>query len=98
MLAHPLHEEQTWNMVTHQLQHYLAAYKIVPLNGFEKAAIINAVRIPCWCYKDLFRGNMQHMAQWPILLQYLQDTPGIEVQMNKHRITTDIRDGGMGLR
>ena len=39
------------------------------------------------------------MAQWDdILLQYLRDTPGVEPRMNIHRITADIRDGGMGLR
>ena len=33
-----------------------------------------------------------------ILLQYLRDTPEIEQQMNKHRFTTDLSHGGLGLR
>ena len=46
VLAHPSHEDHTWDMVTNQLCHGLAAYKTLPLNGFEKVAIINAVLIP----------------------------------------------------
>ena len=39
------------------------------------------------------------MALWDdILLQYLRDTPGIEQQMNKHRLTTNLSHGGLGLR
>ena len=33
-------------MVTNLLQHDLAAYKTLPLNGFEKVAIINSVLKP----------------------------------------------------
>ena len=39
------------------------------------------------------------MAQWDdILLEFLRETPGVELRMKQHRITTDLRDGGMGLR
>ena len=97
VLAHLSHEEQAWDMGTNQLRHDVAAYKALPLNGFEKTAIINAVLLPRWCYKGLVLGN--GMAHWDnILLQYLQDTLRVEPRMNKHRITTDIRDGRMGLR
>ena len=38
------------------------------------------------------------MAHWDdILLQYSRDTPGIEHQMNKHRLTTNLSHGGLGL-
>ena len=38
------------------------------------------------------------MAQWDdILVQYFRDTPGVEPRMNRHCITTDLRDGGLGL-
>ena len=39
VLAHLSHEDQAWELVTNQLRHDLAAYKTLPLNGFEK--IIN---------------------------------------------------------
>ena len=39
------------------------------------------------------------MAHWDdILLQFIRDTPGVEQQMNKHRLTTNLSHGGLGLR
>ena len=39
------------------------------------------------------------MAYWDdILLQLIRDTPGVEHQMNKHRLTTNLSHGGLGLR
>ena len=55
--------------------------------------------IPRWTYRGLFLGNRARMAHWDdILLQYIRDTPGIEHQMNKHRLTTNLSHGGLGLR
>ena len=86
-------------MVTTQLCRDIAAYRTLPLNGYEKVAIINAVLIPRWTYRGLFLGNRSRMATWDdILLQYLRDTPGIEQQTNKYRLTTDLCHGGLGLR
>ena len=81
-------------MVTTQLYHDIAAYRALPLNGYEKVTIINAVLIPRWTYRGLFLGNRSRMAVWDdILLQYLRDTPGIEQRMNKHRLTTNLSHG-----
>ena len=86
-------------MVTTQLYHDIAAYKTLPLNAHEKVAIINGVLIPRWTYRGLFLGNKSRMALWDnILLHYLRDTPVIEQQMNKHRLTTNLSHGGLGLR
>ena len=99
VLAHPTQEDTTWDMVTTQLHHDIAAYRTLPLNAYEKATIINAVPIPRWTYRGLFLGNRARMAHWDdILLQYIRDTPGIEHQMNKHRLTTNLSNGGLGLR
>ena len=99
VLAHPTQEETPGDMVTAQLYHDIAAYRTLPLNGYEKVAIINAVLIPRWTYRGLFLGNRSRMAMWDdILLQYLRDTPGIEQQMNKYRLTTYLSHGGLGLR
>ena len=57
VLAHPLHEEEAWDLVTNQLRHDPSAYKIVPLNSFESIAIINPVLIPRWAYKGMFLGD-----------------------------------------
>ena len=39
------------------------------------------------------------MTQWDgMLLQFLRKTFGAEPRMNRHRIATNLRDGGMGLR
>ena len=39
------------------------------------------------------------MAHWDdILLQFVRNTAGIEQQMNKHRLTTNLSRGGLGLR
>ena len=79
VLAHPPHEEHAWELVTTQLHHDLAAYKTLPLNGFEKVTIINSILISRWTYRGLFLGNRQRMANWDdILLEYLRSTPGIE--------------------
>ena len=44
-------------------------------------------------------GNRSRMALWDdILLQYQRDTPRIEQQMNKHRLTTNLSHRGLGLR
>ena len=97
--AQPTQEETAWDMVTTQLYDDIAAYRTLPLNGYEKVAIINAVLIPRWTYRGFFLGNRSWMAVWDdILLQSLRDTPGIEQQMNKHRLTTDLSHGGLGLR
>ena len=64
ILAHPSREDHTWGMMTNQLRHDLAAYNTLPLNGFEKAAMINAVLIPRWTYCGLLLGKRRHMAQW----------------------------------
>ena len=99
VLAHPTQEETAWDMVTTQLYHDIASYRTLPLNGYEKVAIITAVLIPRWTYRGLFLGNKSRMAMWDdILLQYLRDTPGIEQQMNKYRLTTDLSHRGLGLR
>ena len=84
VLAHPTQEKTAWDMVTTQLYHGIATYRTLPLNGYEKVAIINAVLIPRWTYRGLFLGNRSRMAMWDdVLLQYRRDTPGIEQQMNK---------------
>ena len=57
LLAHPSHEDQAWDMVTKQLLQALAAYKTLPLNGFEKVAIMDTVLIPHWTYRGFFVGN-----------------------------------------
>ena len=94
VLAHPTQEDTTWDMVTTQLHHDIAAYRTLPLNAYKKVAIINAVLIPRW-----FLGNRARMAIWDdILLEYIRNTPGIEQQMNKHRLTTNLSHGGLGLR
>ena len=99
VLAHPTQEDTAWDMVTTQLHHDVAAYRTLPLNAYEKVAIINAVLIPRWTYRGLFLGNRTRMAHWDdILLQYIKDTPGIEQQMNKHRLTTNLSHRGLGLR
>ena len=85
-------------MVTTQLHHDIAAYRTLPLNAYEMVAIINAVLIPRWTYRGLFLGNRARMALWDdVLLRYIRDTPGIEQQMNKHRLTTNLSHGGLGL-
>ena len=99
VLAHPTQEDTAWDMVTTQLHHDVAAYRTLPLNAYEKVAIINAVLIPRWTYRGLFLGNRTRMAHWDdILLQFIRDAPGIEQQMNKHRLTTNLSQGGLGLR
>ena len=86
-------------MVTTQLYHDTAAYRTLLLNGYEKVTIINAVPIPRWTYRGLFLGNRSWRALWDkILLRYLRNTSGIEQQMNKHRLTTNLSHGGLGLR
>ena len=61
-----------------------------------RTGLINAVLIPWWTYRD---GNRTQMAHWDdILLQFIRDTPGIEQQMNRHRLTTNLSQGGLGLR
>ena len=86
-------------MVTTRIYHDIAAYRTLPLNGYEKVAIINTVLIPRWTYRGLILGNGSRMAMWDdILLQYVRDTSGIKQQMNKHRLTTDVSHGGLGLR
>ena len=99
VLAHPTQEDTTWDMVTTQLHHDVAAYRTLPLNAYEKVAIINTVLIPRWTYRGLFLGNRTRMAHWDdILLQFIRDTPGVEQQTNKHRLTTNLSHGGLGLR
>ena len=86
-------------MVTTQLHHHIAAYRTLPPNAYKKTAIINAVLISGWLYRALFLGNRARMAHWDhILFQYIRDTPGIEQQMNKHRLSTNLSNGGLGLR
>ena len=99
VLAHPTQEDTTWEMVTTQLHHDIAAYRTLPLNAYKKVAIINAILIPRWTYRGLFLGNRSRMVLWDdILLHYIRDTPGIEQQMNKHRLTTNLSHGGLGLQ
>ena len=99
VLAHPSQEDTAWDMVTTQQHHDVAAYRTLPLNAYAKVAIINAVLIPRWTYRWLFLGNRTRMAHWDdILLQLIMHTPGIEQQMNKHRLTTNLSHGGLGLR
>ena len=99
VLAHLTQEETIWDIMTTQLYHHIAAYRTLPLSGYKKVAIINAVLIPRWTYRGLFLGNTSRMATWDnILLQYQRDTPGLEQQMNKYRLTTDLRHGGVRVR
>ena len=78
-------------MVTTQVHHDIAAEITLQPNAYEKVAIINTVLIPRWTYSGLFLGNTSRMALWDdILLQYIRDTPGIEQQMSKHRLTTNL--------
>ena len=98
-LAHPTQEDAAWDMVTTQLHHDVAAYRTLPLNAYQKVAIINAVLNSRWTHKGLFLGNISRMALWDdILLHYIRDAPAIEQQMNKHRFTTNLIHGGLGLR
>ena len=84
--------------MTTQLYHDIAAYRTLPLNGYKKVAIVNAVLLPRWTYRWLFLGNTPRMAMWDdILLQYLRDTPRVQQQMNKHQLTTILSHGALGL-
>ena len=99
VLAHRTQADLAWDMVTTQLHHNIAAYRTLPLNACEKAAIINAVLIPRWTYRGLFLGNSARMAHWDdIVLQHIRNTAKIEQQMNKHRLTTNLSNGRLGLR
>ena len=99
VLAHPTQEDTAWDMITTQLHHNIAAYRTLPLNAYKKVAIIKAVLTPRWTYRGLFLGNGARMALCDdILLQYIKNTPGIEQQMNKHGLTTNLSHGGLGLR
>ena len=99
VLAHPTQEDTTWDIGTPQLHHDIAAYRTLPLNAYEEVAIINAVLIPRWTYRGLFLGNRARMPlSDDILLQYIKNTPGIQRQMNKHQLTTNLSHGGLGLR
>ena len=68
VLAHPTQEETARDMATTQLYHDIAAYGTLPLSGYEKVTIINAVLIPGWTYKGLFPGNRSRMAMWGDIL------------------------------
>ena len=97
VLAHPTPKETAWDMVTTQLNHDIAAYKTLPLNGYKKVTVINDVLIPQCTYRALFPGNRSRMALWDdIVLHYPRDTTGIEQQMNKYRLSTDRCHGGLG--
>ena len=99
MLAHPTQEETAWDMVTTPLYHYIAAYRTLPLNGYEKVAIINPVLIPRWTYRGLFLVNRSRMPLWDeILLQYVRETPGIEQHITKYCLTTILCHEGLRLR
>ena len=69
VLAHPTQEDTAWDMVTAQLHHDIAAYRTLPLNAYEKVAIINTVLIPRWTYRGLFLGNRARMALWDAISQ-----------------------------
>ena len=62
VLVHLTQEETAWDMVTTQVYHNIAAYKTLPLNGYKKVAISNAVLISRWTYKGVFLGNKSRMA------------------------------------
>ena len=79
VLAHSKQEDTAWGIVTIQLHHDLAANRTVPLNGYEKVAIINGDIMPSRIYRRLFLGKRYRMALWDdILLQSLRETPGTE--------------------
>ena len=56
VLAHFTQEDTVWDMVTTQRYHDIAAYRTLPLNAYEKVAIINAVLIPRWTYRWTYKG------------------------------------------
>ena len=79
VLAHRSHEEQVCDLVINGVHYDLTAYTTLPVNGFEKTAIIHAVMTPRRAYRGLFLGTRQHMAQWDrIIMQYVRDTHGVK--------------------
>ena len=81
-----------------QLQHHLAACKTLPLDTYEKVAIITPILIPQWTYYSLFLGSLPGMAEWNDMPpQYLSDTRRGNV-CECRRLTTHLRKGGLRLR
>ena len=70
--AHPSHRDTAWHVVTNQLRHDVAAYKALPLNGFAKVVITNAISTPCHTRPiGAIHGNRQRMAQWDGILEWV---------------------------
>ena len=81
------------------VQSDLAQYASVPMNGWERAQLVNFVLMPHWMHRLLLfpSDKMFHRID-TMVSEFVRQPKGMETSRNHHLMGTPVRDGGLGLR
>ena len=76
-----------------------AAYTGIPMNGWERAQLVNSVLVPRWLHRLLLLPSNKTLHQIDTMLSdFVREPKGMETSKNCHFLSTPVQQGGLGLR
>ena len=77
----------------------LAQYASVPMNGWERAQLVNFVLMPRWMHGLILlpSDKMFHRID-TMVSEFVRQPKSMETSRYHHLLGTPVRDGGLGLR
>ena len=99
ILAHPQWAHKARADCVALVQSDLAQYASVPMNGWERAQLVNFVLMPRCMHRLILlpSDKMFHRID-TMVSEFVRQPKGMETSRNHHLMGTPVRDGGLGLR
>ena len=99
LLAHPFWAHKARSDYLGVVQSNLAQYQSVPLNGWERAQLVNFVLLPRWPHRLVLLPSDKTLHQIDTLnSEFIRALRSMEAPMNHHMLGTPPKEGGMGVR
>ena len=73
------------------IQSDLAAYTEIPMNGWERAQLVNSVLVPRWLHRLLLLPSDKTLHQIDTMLSdFVREPKGMETSRNRHLLSTPV--------
>ena len=98
LMAHPSRAHKARGDYFRLVQPDLAQYQSVPLNGWERAQLVNFVLLPRWLHRLILLPSDKTLHQIDTLVaDFVRAPKGMEATLNHHLLGTPPKKGGMGV-
>ena len=99
LMAHPSGAHKGRSDYLGLVQSSLVQYQSVPLDGWERAQLVNFVLLPRWLHRLVLLPSDKTLHQIDTLVaDFIRAPTGMEATMNHHMTGTPPKEGGMGVR